>query len=64
MAQKSPPCVCKSTRHNVFVWSLYMHDLQYNGSKQVHAATGLIAACVHKQGFCNVGGEAPGYDSS
>ena len=25
-----------------------MHDLQYNGGKQVHAATGLIAACVHK----------------
>ena len=25
-----------------------MHDLQYNGGKQVHTATGLIAACVHK----------------
>ena len=25
-----------------------MYDLQYNGGKQVHAATGLIAACVHK----------------
>ena len=25
-----------------------MHDLQYNGGKQIHAATGLIAACVHK----------------
>ena len=25
-----------------------MHDLQYHGVKQVHTATGLIAACVHK----------------
>ena len=25
-----------------------MHDLQYNGGKQVHTATGLIAACTHK----------------
>ena len=25
-----------------------MHDLQFNGGKQVHTATGLIAACVHK----------------
>ena len=26
----------------------YMHDLQYNGGKQLHAAMGLTAACVHK----------------
>ena len=25
-----------------------MHDLQYNGGKQLHTATGLIAACTHK----------------
>ena len=25
-----------------------MHDLQYNGGKQLHAAMGLTAACVHK----------------
>ena len=25
-----------------------MHDLQYNGGKQLHTATGLIAAYTHK----------------
>ena len=25
-----------------------MHDLQYNGGKQLHTATGLIVACTHK----------------
>ena len=25
-----------------------MYDLQYNGGKQLHTATGLTAACTHK----------------